>query len=154
MLYMTAQIPASCKAKNTGLELELGEVLHHVDDVLGPSDGEAPGDEVVLHVYHQQCPPGGEDALEPVDGLAPVLKLLQQMLDFILIKIELRHDSLKWICDACDILAQNVLEKDENHNYHRAGFHFDLINFLRCSVARISRLSTEVVIFCATFYFS
>ena len=47
-----------------------------------------------------------------------------------LIKIELRHDSLKWVCDARDILTQNVLEKDGYHNYHRAGFHFDLLNFL------------------------
>ena len=64
-----------------------------------------------------------------------------------LIKIELCHDSLKWICDARDILARNVLEKDGYHNYHRDGFHFDLLNFLRCSLARILRLSPEVVLF-------
>ena len=65
-------------------DVHLGEVLHHVDDVLGPGHGEAPGDEVILHVDHQQRPSGREDALEPVYGLAPVLQLLQQMLNLIL----------------------------------------------------------------------
>ena len=65
-------------------DVHLGEVLHHVDDVLGPGHRKAPGDEVILHVDHKQCPPGREDALEPVNGLTPVLELLQQMLDLIL----------------------------------------------------------------------
>ena len=68
-----------------------------------------------------------------------------------LIKIELRHDSLKWICDARDILAQNVLEKEGYHNYHRAEFHFDLINFLRCSVARISSSVRKLCYFLCNF---
>ena len=65
-------------------DVHLGEVLHHVDDVLGPGHRKAPGDEVILHVDHKQRPPGREDALEPVYGLAPVLELLQQMLNLIL----------------------------------------------------------------------
>ena len=70
-----------------------------------------------------------------------------------LIKIELGHDSLERICDAGDVLAQNVLEKDANHNYHRAGFHFGKI-FLGCNVARLFlnwiyflTVSPEVVLF-------
>ena len=65
-------------------DVHLGEVLHHIDDVLGAGHGETPGDEVVLHVDDQERPPGREDALEPVDGLTPLLQLLHDALDLIL----------------------------------------------------------------------
>ena len=71
-----------------------------------------------------------------------------------LIKIEPRHDSLERICDAGDVLTQNVLEENGNHNYDRAGFHFD-IYFLGYKLASISGSdSQEVMLFSVqlTFY--
>ena len=36
-----------------------------------------------------------------------------------LIKIELQHDSLEGIGDTCYIFAQNEVQNDEKHKYHR-----------------------------------
>ena len=38
-------------------DVHLGKVLHLVDDILGPRHRKGPGNEVILHVNHQQRPP-------------------------------------------------------------------------------------------------
>ena len=87
-------------------DVHLGEVLHHVDDVLGPGHRKAPRDEVILHVDHKQRPPGREDALEPVYGLAPVLELFQQMLNlilwiFVICLMIYRSNPMQCLCAVC-----------------------------------------------------
>ena len=48
-----------------------------------------------------------------LDGV-PKVKLMKY-----LIKIELQHDSLEGIGDTCYIFAQNEVQNDEKHKYHR-----------------------------------
>ena len=52
------------------------DLLHIVNDLLGPGHGQAPVYEVILHVNHQQGSPWREDTLQPLNDLTLLLQLL------------------------------------------------------------------------------
>ena len=76
-LYSTCNTPSDQAASWDTLylvpDVHLGQVLHSLHDLLGPWHRQTPVNEVVLHINDEEGPPGGEDTLQPLDGLTSVV---------------------------------------------------------------------------------